>query len=73
MLYAFGQISELILSNYWCQGVEIDTIHQHSIEYGLNHGTSEGCWRSKQFTVCHVTLRFHSLRKCLRKFCTLRF
>ena len=30
---------------------DLDTIYQHSIENGLNYGTDEGCWKSKQFTV----------------------
>ena len=52
MMYGFGQITQLILSNYWCQSVDLETIYQHSIENGLNQGTNQGCWRSKQFTVC---------------------
>ena len=51
ILYGFGQINELVLSNYWCDKKDLDTIRQHSIEFQLNQGTSEGCWKSTQFTV----------------------
>ena len=51
ILYGFGQITQLVLSNYWCESKTLDEIYQHSIEYGLNEGTNEGCWKSKQFTV----------------------
>ena len=50
-LYAFGQITQLQLTNYWCQLKDLDTIRQHSIEHKLNEGTEDGCWKSKQFTV----------------------
>ena len=50
-LYGFGQITQLVLSNYWCDKKDLDTIYQHSIEYGLNQGTNEECWTSKQFKV----------------------
>ena len=51
ILYGFGQVTQLVLSNYWCQNKTVDEIHAHSIEYGLNEGTDEGCWKSKQLTV----------------------
>ena len=51
ILYGFGQITQIILSNYWCERRDLDEIYEHSYENDLNHGTSEGCWKSKQFTV----------------------
>lgn len=51
ILYGFGQITQLQLSNYWCQKKDLDTIYKHSYKYGLNQGTNDGCWKSKQFTV----------------------
>ena len=51
ILYGFGQISQLVLSDYWCDKKDLETIYQHSFEYNLNHGTNEGCWKSKEFTV----------------------
>ena len=51
ILYGFGQITQLILSNYWCDKKSLNEIYQHSEEYNLNEGTNDGCWKSKQFTV----------------------
>ena len=51
LLYGFGQINELVLSNYWCDKKDLSTIRQHSVENELNYGTNEGCWKSKYFTV----------------------
>ena len=50
-LYAFGQVTQLQLTNYWCDLKDLETIQQHSIEKNLNQGTEDGCWKSKQFTV----------------------
>ena len=47
-LYGFGQITQLVLSNYWCEKRDLDVIYAHSIEYGLNEGTNDG---STQFKV----------------------
>ena len=52
ILYGFGQITQLQLSNYWCEKKDSNAIYQHSYKYGLNQGTNDGCWKSKQFTVC---------------------
>ena len=57
ILYAFGQITELQLTNYWCKKKDLNEIYEHSLEYNLNEGTSDGCWKSKQFTVNEITLR----------------
>ena len=51
ILYGLGQITSLQLTNYWCDKKDLSTIYSHSIEYGLNEGTNDGCWKSKQFTV----------------------
>ena len=51
ILYGFGQITQLILSNYWCEKKQLNEIYQHSQQFNLNHGTNDGCWKSKQFTV----------------------
>ena len=50
-LYAFGQVLDLQLANYWCDLKDLDTIHAHSIANNLNHGTNDGCWTSKQWSV----------------------
>ena len=50
-LYGIGQVTKLELANYWCEKKSLAEIHQHSAEFGLNHGTNDGCWQSKQFTV----------------------
>ena len=34
-LYAFGQITQLQLTNYWCEPKALDVIYEHSLEYGL--------------------------------------
>ena len=51
ILYGLGQIRELELTNYWCHKKDLETIYKHSWENNLNHGTNDGCWKSKQFTV----------------------
>ena len=56
ILYGFGQMTQLILSNYFCQKKSLEEIYQHSIEYNLNHGTDDGCWKAKQFTVDEAAL-----------------
>ena len=55
-MYGFGQISELVLANYWCDSKTLEQIHEHSIEYGLNGGTNNGCWKSKEYTVDEASL-----------------
>ena len=55
-LYGFGQITQITLTNYWCQSKTIDEIKQHSIDNNLTYGTNEGCWKSKQFTVDQSTI-----------------
>ena len=50
-LYGLGQITSLELTNYWCDKKDLDAIYANSLKYGLNEGTNEGCWKSKQFTV----------------------
>ena len=50
-LYGLGQITQLELTNYWCDKKNLQTIYQHSETYGLNGGTDDGCWKSKQFSV----------------------
>ena len=49
--YGFGQITKLNVTHYWCDRKTLDEIREHSIEYNLNHGTSDGCWKSTQFNV----------------------
>ena len=56
IFYGFGQITQLNVSNYWCQRKNLDTILQHSIDYNLNQGTTNGCWKSAQFTVDEASL-----------------
>ena len=56
ILYALGQVTELQLTNYWCELKDLRTIYQHSAKYGLNEGTDEGCWKSKQFTVGYISI-----------------
>ena len=51
VLYGFGQITQLQLTNYWCEKKDLQTIYKHSWENNLNQGTDEGCWKSKRFTV----------------------
>ena len=51
ILYGLGQITDLQLNNYWCEKKDLQTIYQHSLENNLNEGTTEGCWKSKLFTV----------------------
>ena len=59
ILYAFGQITELEPSNYFCEQKTLTEIYTHSIENDLNHGTNEGCWKYKQFTVKFKMLSFY--------------
>ena len=54
ILYGFGQITQLQLTNYWCEKKDLETIHQHSLENMLNEGTNDGCWKSKHFTVKYI-------------------
>ena len=56
LLYGFGQITRVQLSDYWCQEKSLSEIRQHSIDENLNHGTSVGCWKSKQYTVSIVCI-----------------
>ena len=49
--YGYGQITSLSLNNYWCEKKSLTEIYQHSYDYNLSHGTNDGCWKSKQFTV----------------------
>ena len=51
ILYGFGQITQLELTNYWCNKKDLETIYQNSFENDLNQGTNDGCWKSKKFTV----------------------
>ena len=43
-LYAFGQILELQLFDYFCEPKSLDEIYAHSIGNSLNEGTTDGCW-----------------------------
>ena len=56
-LYAVGQITQLELSNYFCPKKSLSEIREHSIEFGLNHGTDEGCWKTKRFAVEYHILK----------------
>ena len=49
--YGYGQITQLNLGNYSCDKKSLADIYEHSEKYQLNHGTNDGCWKSKQFTV----------------------
>ena len=57
ILYAFGSITNLQITNYWCEKKDLETIYEHSINNNLNEGTNDGCWKSKQFTINLEALR----------------
>ena len=50
-IYGFGQITQLNVSNYWCDKKDIETIYNYHNQSNINNGTNKGCWKSKQFTV----------------------
>ena len=49
--YAFGQITKLSLENYFCENKSLEEIYQHSREFNLTKGTTNGCWHSKGIVV----------------------
>ena len=69
IFYGLGQITQLELTNYWCDKKDLNTIHQHSWENNLNEGTNDGCWKSKLFTVKYL----HIILCCLKQIKALTF
>ena len=62
ILYARGQVTDLELANYWCEKKTLDQVYQNSFDNNLNEGTSIGCWKTKQFTVCRVcVVKFYTI------------
>ena len=47
VLYGLGQITILVIQDFFCENKSISDIHKHSREHNLERGTSIGCWKSK--------------------------
>ena len=56
LAFAYGQIYELELNNYWCDRKTIEEIRNHSVEIGSQTGEDDSCWQTKDFVTNDTAL-----------------
>ena len=52
--YTHTQVTAFQLENYWCEPKSIEEIRQHSKEYDLPFGDTQGCWSTISGVKCCV-------------------
>lgn len=73
IFYGIGQITSLELENYFCDNKDLSEIYQHSRDFNLTRGTTDGCWHSKGIIVNDKLLFSSSAQSTAADAYTLRY